>query len=277
MGVAHKMSSDERSQPSVVSAIKLKRGNASEGPASTGSDENEPGNSNEDRTPSPDFPVFTSANEPENPKEPTSEAKRRRGRPPKKSVEASSVPNTPEDSRQSLTESEAMDVSEVVGDGALPKRVRNKPKRFASEETDASKPSPDSAPAKRRRGRPPKNDFAGTPTGTPSRDAADASQCDAYKDPLEEDLSESSSDVIPERWAKSTTILPPDASPAASSASDSPLRVPALSASKRSRGRPKNTTVVTEKISSPALTNLQVKCYSCRGFASRSQTHNFFS
>jgi AT hook motif len=267
-------------------------------PASTEGDETgtSPDNVDEtgepvlERTPSPDEPVFNPVNEASNSESAMNEAeseacsdssrnpepKRKRGRPAKKLTDVEPVLNAPEESRQSLTESEPMDVSEEPDAVALPKRIRTKPKRFAPDDGDTPKSGSESAPAKRKRGRPPKSDVsgAGTPTesvtGTPVRDPTGTPLHDdlveAFKDPLEEDLSESSSDVVVDRWLNPDGVkmnpTPADSSPATSSISscfDSPVGAGA-SGQKRSRGRPRGASVGGEKNSATALsTVLQVR------------------
>jgi hypothetical protein len=306
MGVAHKMSADERSgEPVVISIAKLakiKRGKVKRENANDESAENE-------RTPSPDDPVFNPEADPvfnpgdmkeeidcvgailnaensqidneENPalldqslvKEeegPGSvhdsqdgsrtfegldsfpESKRKRGRPAKK---LEPVPISLDESRQSLNESENFEETNPPneGDSEIPtKRTRTRPKRFVPDEEGSPKTSKrvqdetssDSSlvPAKKRRGRPPKSDVSGTPTIVPPS----STSSDVIKDPIEEDLSASSSDVA---WFVSseskltiqteTSACPSPAASSASSSSESPLRLTGPSSQKRQRGRPR--------------------------------------
>jgi hypothetical protein len=307
MGVAHKMSADERSgEPVVISIAKLakiKRGKVKRENANEESAENE-------RTPSPNDPIFNPEADPgfnpeemkeeidcvgaadqilnaensqiENEENPAlldqssvkegpgsvhdsqdgsrtfegldsfPESKRKRGRPAKK---LEPVPISLDESRQSLNESENFEETNPPneGDSEIPtKRTRTRPKRFVPDEEGSPKTSKrvqdetssDSSlvPAKKRRGRPPKSDVSGTPIIVPTS----STSIDVIKDPIEEDLSASSSDVA---WFVSseskltiqteTSACPSPAASSASSSSESPLRLTGPSSQKRQRGRPR--------------------------------------
>ena len=171
--------------------------------------------------------------------EKASETKRRgRGRPPAsaKKVTSSSTSISPEESLHASTETESRDtvVNEDEEQQMMPKRTRTRPKRFAIDDVETTDEQPklarvrqvkggvpkrgqddtssdsSSVPTKKKRGRPPKNDVTETPppfkpigdgvgTPTPIRPQF----CDVIKDDIEEDLSESSSDVTVDRWYNS--------------------------------------------------------------------------
>ena len=282
MGVANKMSADERSQQVVVSVSKLEREVGRK--SSAQEDEDEPSQPPDVETGKSEFHQILSTDDQvldrakddeclENRIEASlgsmSETKRKRGRPKK---QLDSVVPPPEEFGKPLNDadtnvSDVMDVSEKVPADPTPKRVRTKPKRFAPDDLETPKGS-DSVPSKRKRGRPPKNET----NVNPICGVADSPAVDAFKDPLEEDLSESSSDVVVDRWinpdlAKANTARD-NASPAPSSSAsssiessaDSPLRLGSLmSHQKRQRGRPKITNIVTEKASPATVSNIQVR------------------
>ena len=189
----------------------------------------------------------------------TSESKRKRGRPSKK-LEPVSI-SLDESRQSSLTESENFEESNLPKEEdseMSTKRTRTRPNRFVPDVDGSPKlskrvqdeTSSDSSlvPAKKRRGRPPKSDLAGTPTIVPASDI--------IKDPIEEDLSESSSDVawfvnsesklsIPTETSACPSPAPSSASSSIGSCSESPLRLTGSSSvvgstsQKRTRGRPR--------------------------------------
>jgi hypothetical protein len=230
MGVASKMSSDERS-PVIISFKRAKlqrdRDSLKDDPAALGDDTKSDDGSTEGPADSAKPTTDLASGVPE--------PKRKRGRPPKKAE-----PATPNDSKPPPAESEAADTTEPGDAESAPKRIRTRTKRFVSEEAPSPAAAADgNSSAKRKRGRPPKAD---------SQAAAPVSAQPAMpdlKDELEEDLSESSS----ERWcAPEFPARPPAevcASPEPSSASssigscsNSPLRIGG-SLTKRPRGRPR--------------------------------------
>lgn len=178
------------------------------------------------------FPIEEAKEETEK----SSETKRRgRGRPPAsaKKLTSSSTSISPDKTLHALTEPESRDAMTVEDEEQkqlMPKRTRTRPKRFADDEVETGDEQPkvvrsrpakgsvpkraqddtssdsSSVPAKKKRGRPPKNDVTEIPT-TPVNPVMEGpirpKFCDVIKDDIEEDLSESSSDVTVDRWYNS--------------------------------------------------------------------------